>query len=81
MAACPPRELVIRPAGTADLSAVARLLAEAGDWMRSQGITDQWPSKFPISDLAERADRGELHIAYDHGTPVGTFAVDYHALA
>jgi ribosomal protein S18 acetylase RimI-like enzyme len=79
MAACPPRELVIRPAGTEDLPAVARLLAEAGDWMRSQGITDQWPSQFPLSDLAERAHRGELHIAYDHTTPVGTFALDNHA--
>lgn len=79
MAVCPPRELIIRPAGTADLPAVARLLAEAGDWMRSQGITDQWPSQFPLSDLAERADRGELHIAYDHANPVGTFAIDYHA--
>jgi ribosomal protein S18 acetylase RimI-like enzyme len=79
MAVCPPRELIIRPAGTADLPAIAQLLDQAGDWMRSQGITDQWPSQFPLSDLAERADRGELHIAYDHNTPVGTFAIDYHA--
>jgi GNAT superfamily N-acetyltransferase len=79
MAACPPRELVIRPADTTDLPAVARLLAGAGDWMRGQGITDQWPSQFPLSDLAARADRGELYIAYDHATPVGTFAVDHHA--
>jgi GNAT superfamily N-acetyltransferase len=79
MAVCPPRELIIRPAGTPDLPAIARLLDEAGNWMRRQGITDQWPSQFPLSDLADRADRGELHIAYDHGTPVGTFAIDYHA--
>jgi len=79
MAACPQRQLVIRAARTEDLPAIAHLLNEAGEWMRRQGITDQWPSQFPLSDLAGRADRGELHIAYDHGTPVGTFAVDYHA--
>jgi GNAT superfamily N-acetyltransferase len=79
MAACPPRQLIIRAARTDDLPAIAQLLDEAGDWMRSQGISDQWPTRFPLSDLAARVHRGELHIAYDHATPVGTFALDYHA--
>ncbi|MEA2496704.1 MAG: hypothetical protein QOJ29_4615 [Thermoleophilaceae bacterium] len=79
MAACPPRQLTIGPAHRKDLPAVARLLDQAGDWMRSQGITDQWPVRFPISDLVQRVDRGELHIAYDNETPVGTFALDHHA--
>jgi GNAT superfamily N-acetyltransferase len=79
MAACPPRQLIIRPAGTDDLPAIAQLLDEAGDWMRSRGISDQWPIRFPLSDLAARVHRGELYIAYDHATPVGTFALDYHA--
>jgi ribosomal protein S18 acetylase RimI-like enzyme len=79
MAACPPRQLIIRTARTDDLPAIAQLLDKAGDWMRSQGITDQWPIRFPLSDLAARAHRGELYIAYDNATPVGTFALDYHA--
>jgi ribosomal protein S18 acetylase RimI-like enzyme len=79
MAACPPRQLIIRAARTDDLPAIAQLLDEAGDWMRSRGISDQWPIRFPLSDLAARVHRGELHIAYDHMTPVGTFALDYHA--
>jgi ribosomal protein S18 acetylase RimI-like enzyme len=79
MAACPPRQLIIRAARTDDLPAIAELLDEAGDWMRSHGITDQWPIRFPLTDLAARIDRSELHIAYDHATPVGTFALDNHA--
>jgi ribosomal protein S18 acetylase RimI-like enzyme len=79
MAACPPRQLLIRPAHREDLPAIARLLDQAGAWMRSQGITDQWPMRFPLSDLAQRVDRGELHIAYDNARPVGTFALDHHA--
>jgi ribosomal protein S18 acetylase RimI-like enzyme len=79
MAACPPRQLVIRTARTEDLPAVAHLLDQAGEWMRQQGITDQWPIRFPLSDLAQRVDRGELHIAHDDAIPVGTFALDHHA--
>jgi ribosomal protein S18 acetylase RimI-like enzyme len=79
MAACPPRQLMIHTARTDDLPAIAQLLDEAGDWMRRHGITDQWPVRFPLSDLAARIDRGELHIAYDHTTPIGTFALDDHA--
>jgi len=47
--------------------------------MRSRGITDQWPTRFPLCDLAQRADRGELHIACNDHTTVGTFALDNHA--
>jgi ribosomal protein S18 acetylase RimI-like enzyme len=79
MAACPPRALAIRTAGREDLLAAAQLLDQAGEWMRSQGITDQWPIRFPLSDLAQRADRGEIHIAYDGTMPVGTFALDWTA--
>jgi ribosomal protein S18 acetylase RimI-like enzyme len=79
MAACPPRQLIIRLARTEDLPAVAQLLDQAGHWMRSQGITDQWPARFPLSDLTQRVDRGQLHIAYDNTTPVGTFALDHRA--
>jgi GNAT superfamily N-acetyltransferase len=79
MAACPPRQLMIHTARTDDLPAIAQLLDEAGDWMRRHGITDQWPVHFPLSDLAARIDRGELHIAHDQTTPIGTFALDHHA--
>lgn len=79
MAICPPRQLTIRQARTDDLPAIAQLLDEAGDWMRSHGITDHWPTRFPVSDLADRITRGELHIAYDNTTPVGTFALDNNA--
>jgi hypothetical protein len=27
---------------------------------------------------ARRIDRGELHLAYDRTTPIGTFALDHH---
>jgi ribosomal protein S18 acetylase RimI-like enzyme len=79
MAICLPRQLTIRTARTEDLPAIAKLLEQAGDWMRSQGIGDQWPIRFPLTDLAARRDRGELHIACHGATPVGTFALDYHA--
>jgi len=79
MAACPPHQIVVRTARPGDLPAVARLLDDAGTWMRSRGITDQWPRRFPLSDLARRVDRGELHIAYDDDTPIGTFALDNKA--
>lgn len=79
MAACPPRQLVIRSATTDDLPGVAALLNEAGAWMRSQGITDQWPLRFPISDLQGRVAHDELYIASDGATLVGTFALDHHA--
>jgi ribosomal protein S18 acetylase RimI-like enzyme len=79
MAICPTRQLTIRQARTDDLPAIAQLLDEAGDWMRSRGITDQWPIRFALSDLAARVDRGELYIAYENTTPVGTFALDDHA--
>ena len=79
MAICPTRRLTIRTARTEDLPAIAQLLDEAGNWMRNHGITDQWPVRFPASDLETRVERGELHIAYDHATPVGTFALDHHA--
>jgi GNAT superfamily N-acetyltransferase len=79
MAISPPRQLTIRQARTDDLSAIAQILDDAGDWMRSHGITDQWPTHFPLSDLTDRITRGELHIAYDDTTPVGTFALDHHA--
>jgi GNAT superfamily N-acetyltransferase len=32
-----------------------------------------------LADLAQRIELGELHIAYEHTTPVGTFALDHHA--
>jgi len=79
MAACPPHQIVVRTARPDDLTAVARLLDEAGNWMRSRGITDQWPIRFPLSDLAQRVDRGELHIACDDDTAIGTFALDNYA--
>jgi len=46
--------------------------------MRSQGITDQWPIRLPLSDLATRIQRGELYIAHENATLVGS-ALDYHA--
>jgi GNAT superfamily N-acetyltransferase len=79
MAACPPRALTIRAAYPEDLPAVAQLLDDAGAWMRNQGITDQWPIRFPLSDLSSRVDHGEIHIAYDGQAPVGTFALDWIA--
>lgn len=79
MGACRPRPLDIRPALTDDLPAIARLLDEAGAWLRSQAITDQWPEQFVLADLAQRIELGELHIAYQDTTPVGTFALDHHA--
>jgi GNAT superfamily N-acetyltransferase len=77
MAACLPRALTIRAAHTEDLQAVAQLLDQAGAWMRRQGITDQWPMRFPFSDLGPRVDHGEIHIAYDGPAPVGTLALDW----
>jgi GNAT superfamily N-acetyltransferase len=47
--------------------------------MRSHGITDQWPMRFPLSDLALRVARGELHIAYHDQAAIGTFALDHYA--
>lgn len=79
MTTCPPRAFTIRTAQPDDLPAIAQLLDKAGEWMRDQGIADQWPIRFPLSDLGQRVNHGEIHVAYDGQTPVGTFALDWTA--
>jgi predicted GNAT family N-acyltransferase len=92
MAASPARQLIIRAA-----RAITQLLDEAGDWMRSRGISDHRPTRFPLSDLAARLLRGERTITqrpsapspfddhadpeFWHNDPTGTGARYLHRVA
>jgi ribosomal protein S18 acetylase RimI-like enzyme len=55
----------VRAAGPEDVSLVAAMLDEAGEW----------PQPFPHDELVERIERGELFVVDFDGEPAATFTV------
>jgi len=61
----------VRRAEPQDAATVAGLLDEATAWVGERGY-EQWPLPFPVDELAEAIERGEVYLAELDGTPVAT---------
>jgi predicted N-acetyltransferase YhbS len=68
--------LAIRPARPGDVEAVGDVLAEASAWLQGKGIA-QWPARFAADFLLGCTERGELYVATDGDSVVGTVTLQW----
>jgi ribosomal protein S18 acetylase RimI-like enzyme len=75
--------IVVRPAGLEEVDAALAILEEACQWLATKGI-DQWPKNldhpagpFSRAFLTEKAERGELYLAWRGEQPVGTLRLQW----
>jgi ribosomal protein S18 acetylase RimI-like enzyme len=69
-------ELRVVQASPEDVEEVCDLLAEAAAWMRGRGI-EQWPRRFPRTQIAESVARGETYLARLGDATAGTLALEW----
>jgi ribosomal protein S18 acetylase RimI-like enzyme len=56
-----------------DAPEVAAILSEAAAWLIERGI-NQWPNPYPLEEVAQSIDRGEVYLAIESG-PAATFTL------
>lgn len=69
-------DVEIRRASLADVPEVIDVLAEASAWLRSIGI-QQWPGRFPEELISATAEAGELYVAVEGTSAVGTITLQW----
>lgn len=75
--AADPLTLHVRHATADDLDAVVVLLHDAYDWLIAQGITDQWPGRFPPRAIQELIRRRQVYLASNNNDVIATFTLSY----
>jgi GNAT superfamily N-acetyltransferase len=73
--------LEIRPAAPSELPTVLSIIDEAGAWLHSIGITQQWPASFTTSPewvafYESFIAQGKVFLARIDGRPVGSYILD-----
>ena len=72
------RELRVRAATSADLTAVTSLLEQASAWLRKRG-SDQWQYPPRHDRIAQNVAAGECYLVEDDGVPIATITLDNFA--
>lgn len=69
-------QLTIRPATTADLPAIMKLVESAIEIMHNNGNTRQWKNGYPGENvIMDDITTGTCYLLLSDGKPVGSFAL------